>query len=199
MKYPALLIILLLVFTVIAAAVDDASLSQKIYATLLVPEPERAAEELIIWADNHDGYVLIRSSDMVVLRFPRNKTGNFRTYLEESSEDVFDVSVEAYDMTEEILSLESGIQARQEILDKNLSFIDRADIEGTLAIEREVMRLLTELESMRGRLNKIKVDTAMAWAQVSFTFKDESLPQDIPSSFAWINHIDFYRFLQGSF
>ena len=189
-------------FVIFCAAVqvswssDTGSLARSISATLLVSAPEKAAEEALAWTEARDGYFLVRSTDLVVLLFPSEKLGEFRTFLEELSEDIIDLSIESHDMSEEIRSLESGISARTEVLKKNLSYIDGADVKGTLAIENEVMRLLREIESMKGRLNRVKTDVRMARARVSFTFHDESLPSDIPSSFEWVNHVDFYRFVQ---
>jgi len=182
-----------------AYGAKEDSLARTMRLTLLVADPEKAAEAVCTWAEDRGGYYLLRSTDMVILRFPSGDTGAFRNFITGISEDIFDLSVEAVDMSERILALESGITARQEILEKNLSYIDGADVKGTLAIEREVMRLLQELESMKGQLNKALLDITMARAQISFTFKDESLPSDIPSSFDWINRVDFYRFLREEY
>lgn len=179
-----------------AQALDDGTLVRDLYAVILVISPEEAAKEAVEWTENLDGYFLMKSSDMLVLRFPTDRTGDFRNFLEDLSEDVIDFSIESHDVSDEILSLESGIRAREEILQRNLAFIDSADVKGTLAIENEVMRLLREIESMKGRLNRLRTDVRMARAEVSFRFRDESLPSDIPSSFDWINRVDFYRFLK---
>lgn len=192
----AVFVLLILSIPFVLCAADHGSLARSVYATILVPEPDPAAEAVCLWAEQQGGYYLARSSDLAVIRFPAGDVGPFRTFLEDLADEVIDISIEATDTSEEIASLESGIRARQEILEKNLSYIDGADVKGTLAIEREVMRLLQEIESMQGRLNRLRVDTAMALAEVSFTFRDESLPRDIPSSFDWLNGVGFYRFIR---
>jgi hypothetical protein len=58
------------------------------------------------------------------------------------------------------------------------------------------MQLLTEIEQLKGKLRKLTVDRAYALAQVNFRILGQSLPTDIPSSFGWINTIDFYRFME---
>lgn len=186
-----------IVFSIPAA--DNGTLARTMDATLLVAEPEKAAESVCAWAEERGGHFLVRSSDMVILRFPTDDIGAFRIFIEDLSEDIVDLSIQACDKSEEMLSLESGIQARQEILEENLKFIDGADVRGTLAIEQEVMKLLKEIESMKGRLKKLRVDIRMARAGVYFIFRDKSLPSDIPSSFDWINRVDFYRFLREEF
>lgn len=197
MKRVFLLLYLTAAFSLFAE--DSGTLARTMQAMLLVADSEEAAEAVCVWAEERGGYYLVRSSDMVVLRFPTADIGLFRAFIEGLSEDIFDLSIDAADRSEEMAALESGIKARQEILEENLKYIDGADVKGTLAIEREVMRLLQEIESMKGRLRKLRVDVRMARAHISFTFRDESLPSDIPSSFGWINRVDFYRFLREDF
>ena len=82
---------------------------------------------------------------------------------------------------------------------QNLQYIDQTDVEGTLAIEKEIMQLLTEIEQLKGRLRKLTVDRNYALAQVNLQILGQSLPTDIPSSFGWINTIDFYTFVDEGF
>src|SRR6056297_2074187 len=94
-------------FVIFCAAVqvswssDTGSLARSISATLLVSAPEKAAEEALAWTEARDGYFLVRSTDLVVLLFPSEKLGEFRTFLEELSEDIIDLSIESHDMSEE--------------------------------------------------------------------------------------------------
>jgi hypothetical protein len=70
-------------------------------------------------------------------------------------------------------------------------------VEGTLSIEREIAGLIDEIEQLKGRLRKLVNDTAYARAEIQLAFMQKTLPHDIPSSFKWINGIDFYRFMGG--
>jgi len=196
MKRSVVVLLLFMLVVIPVFAAKGGTLARTLQATLLVSDPETAADNICAWAKERGGYFLIRSTDWVELRFPTDDIGNFRSFIENLAEDIFNLSIEAFDVGEQIVYLESGIRARQEILDKNLSYIDGADIKGTLAIEKEVMRLLTEIESMKSQLHNIRVDSELARARITFTFRDETLPTDIPSSFDWINRLDFYSFLR---
>jgi len=136
---------------------------------------------------------------VVIFRFPHTKVGKLRDFLQDISETVVELSLQAQDLRESILGIQSGIQSREEILQQNLQYIDRTDVEGTLAIETEVMHLLTEIEQLKGKLRKLTVDRAYALAQVNLRILGQSLPTDIPSSFGWINTIDFYTFVGEGF
>jgi hypothetical protein len=183
----------------IQAVAEENYLHHGIQATILVADVDRAIDSLARWADEAGGYLLYKSSEVVIFRFPYTKVGSLRGFLEDISETVVELSLQAQDLRESILGIQSGIQSREEILQQNLQYIDRTDVEGTLAIEKEVMQLLTEIEQLKGKLRKLTVDRAYALAQVNLRILGQSLPTDIPSSFGWINTIDFYKFVGEGF
>ena len=171
-------------------------LFHSVRATLLVADPEAAGERLAAWAEEAGGYPLLTASNRVLLRFPAAEIGELRSLLASEAEEL----VEARDLREEILGLEAGARSREEILARNLAYLDRADVTGTLAIEREVMQLLEEIEALKGRLRKLENDRRLALAEIYLNFLEQALPEDLPSSFAWINNIDFYSFfVEGAF
>jgi hypothetical protein len=180
----------------IPVGAEENYLHHELQATILVADVDLATESLARWADEAGGYVLYKSSDRVIFRFPYTDVGRLREFLQDNAETVVDLSLRARDLRESILGIQSGIQSRQEILEQNLGYIDRTDVEGTLAIEAEIMQLLTEIEQLKGKLRKLTVDRALALARVDLRILGQSLPTDIPSSFGWINTIDFYRFVE---
>ena len=175
-------------------------LFHSVRATLLVADPEAAGERLAAWAEEAGGYPLLTASNRVLLRFPAAEIGELRSLLASEAEELVDFQLEARDLREEILGLEAGSRSREEILARNLAYLDRADVTGTLAIEREVMQLLEEIEALKGRLRKLENDRRLALAEIYLNFLEQALPEDLPSSFAWINNIDFYSFfVEGAF
>ncbi len=188
------IMLLLAVFAELPA--EDNYLYHQIQATVLVADAEKTGERISRWAEQSGGYVLRTSTDRLIFRFPYTEIASLRSFLEEVAEYLVDLSPQAVDLRESILGLQSGIRSREEILEKNLSYIDRTDTEGTLAIEREVLQLLGEIEQFKGKLRKLNTDRRFARAEVFLRFMEQSLPSDIPSSFAWINTVDFYSFMQ---
>ena len=164
-------------------------------ARLIVADPDKAARDLAAWCEAAGGYVVLKSTEQVVLRFPYSQNGKLPPFLESISEEVIGFSPAAVDLREEMLGLTSAIQSREEILTRNLEFIDRTSVEGTLSIEREVMQLLTEIESLKGKLSRINTDRRYARAVLNLAYLEQKLPQTIPSSFPWLNGVDFYRFI----
>ena len=198
LKAIALYILIIIVFfTPLLLSGSDNYLFQRIGAVILVVDPEHAADVLTRWIEDEGGYYLHRSEERVTLRIPYQEIGSLRVYMESIAEEVIKVELEAQDLREDILRLRSGLEAREEILKKNLSYIDKTDVKGTLAIEREIRLLVEEIESHKGRLRKLETDRQFALGEIKLSFKEQTLPEDIPSSFEWINTIDFYRFMKG--
>ena len=188
----ALVVLSFICLLSVQSMAEENYLHHGVQATILVADVDRAIDGLAQWAEEAGGYLLYKSSDRVIFRFPYTEVGRLRNFLENIADTVVELSLEAQDLRESILGIQSGIRSREEILEQNLRYIDQTDVDGTLAIEKEVMQLLTEIEQLKGKLRKLTVDRAYALAQMNLRILGQSLPTDIPSSFGWINTIDFY-------
>ena len=195
----ALVVLSFICLLSVQSMAEENYLHHGVQATILVADVDRAIDGLAQWAEEAGGYLLYKSSDRVIFRFPYTEVGRLRDFLENIADTLVELSLEAQDLRESILGIQSGIRSREEILEQNLRYIDQTDVEGTLAIEQEVMQLLTEIEQLKGKLRKLTVDRAYALAQVNLRILGQSLPTDIPSSFGWINTIDFYSFVEEGF
>lgn len=190
--YTVFLFIMLLAVTSINA---ENYLYHEIYATILVADPDTAADLIAKWSEDVGGYYLVKSSSQVIIRFPYEKVSALKEYLEQIADDVVEISIQAFDRREELSSLQAGINSRDQILKQNLAFMNKADTEGALAIEQEIILLLEAIEGLTARLERIKVEIEYSWAQINLNFMEQSIPQNIASSFNWINSIDFYQFM----
>lgn len=175
------------------------TLHQRIVATILVADPAAAAQRLETWAEAAGGYLLYRSDERVTLRFPFARRSALIELLEGLSEDIVELSPESLDLREAQLDAQARLRSREEILRRELDLLAQADVAGTLAIEREILSLIAEIEELKGELGRIAADRALSWAQVNFQVLQETLPSDIPSSFEWVNAVDFYSFIGGGF
>ena len=156
---------------------------------------DAAGSHISEWAEDTGGYVLRRSTDMVIVRFPYQELSAFLQMIEIAADQVVEISPSAQDLREQVLGLDSGIASREEILERSLGFLDESDLAGTLEIEREMLALLREIESLKGLRNRYAVDLVLARAEVSLRLVRQSIPTNIPSSFGWINSVDFYDFV----
>jgi hypothetical protein len=192
----------LLVFALLAAglpAQGENYLYQNIEATILVADPDQTAGELELWAEQSGGYALLLSSDRVILRLPFDSIPQLRLLLQELSDDILELSPHSLDLREQILETQAKINSRQEVLNQSLSLLNQADVKGTLAIEKEILTLIGEIEQLKATLQKLNLDRAFSRAEISLRYLEQTLPENIPSSFEWINGVDFYSFLYQGF
>ena len=56
--------------------------------------------------------------------------------------------------------------------------------------------LLSAMLPVRARIDRFKESAKEFYFEVVLSFQEQTLPRDIPSSFGWINSMDFYRFAE---
>jgi len=181
------------------AAEGENYLYQNIEATVLVVDPDKAADSLELWVEQTGGYTLLKSSDRVILRLPFERIPQLRATLGELSEDILEISPQSQDLREQILEAQAKINSREEVLKQSLALLDQADVQGTLAIEKEILTLIDEIEQLKGALQKLNIDRTFSRAEISLRYLEQTLPENIPSSFDWINSVDFYSFIDQGF
>ena len=155
------------------------SLRREISGSVLVKNIDKAVSSLSGWVSDNGGYILVKSSDRIAVRFPSRYTENFRDVMKSVSEEILEFSLEASDIEREIIEYQSGIKAREEILRRNMSYIDNANVSGTIGIEKEVTALIREIERLKGRLNRALTERDFTRADISFNFAGQSIPSDI--------------------
>lgn len=191
-----LVVIAILVPGFIQPAVGENYLYQTIDATVLVADPDRTADALELWTEQHGGYALLKSSNQVILRLPFEEIPQLRSKLEELSDYILELSPQSRDLREAILETQAKINSRQEVLRQTLALLDQADVKGTLAIEKEVITLIEEFEQLTATLQNLTLNRTFSRAEISLRYLEQTLPENIPSSFEWINRVDFYSFIQ---
>ncbi len=190
------LILTAIVLTGLTQTVEGENyLYQNIEATVLVVDPDQAADSLELWVEQTGGYTLLKSSDQVILRLPFESIPQLRTKLDDLSEDILEISPQSQDLREQILEAQAKINSREEVLRRSLALLDQADVQGTLAIEKEILTLIDEIEQLKGALQKLNIDRTFSRAEISLRYLEQTLPENIPSSFDWINSVDFYSFI----
>jgi hypothetical protein len=166
---------------------------------VLVADPDRTADTLESWAEKAGGHALLKSSDQVVLRLPFEQMPQLRIELAELSDYILELSPQSRDLREAILETQAKINSRREVLRQTLDLLDQADVAGTLAIEKEVITLIGEIEELTAALQKLDLNRRYSQAEISLRYLEQTVPENIPSSFQWINDVDFYSFVDQNF
>ncbi len=196
MKKIILITVLLSAFlSIVSLAAEEDSRFITVNASVLVFDRRVASDELAHWAEDNGGYFTWKSEEGIQIRVPDGKVKEFRGFLDNLGEFVIQYDQSSMDLREELMHSRSALEAREEIMAKNLSYLSSSDMEGTLELEKEIRRLMNEIDSYRGRLQLLENDRKMARIEVSLSFHNQTVPDSRPSNFQWINTVDFYDFM----
>ncbi len=163
---------------------------------LIASDAEMTSRSVAEWADAVGGYFTLRSDQQVVVRIPPDRVPELRRHIEELGDTVVSYNPSAVDYREEMMRNDAAIISRTEVLDRILIYLDEADVAATLSFERELRSLLQEIEYYTGQSRRIRNEVAFASATINLSSRQRTIPAQRPSTFAWINTVDLYRFLQ---
>jgi hypothetical protein len=186
----------LLALVLAAAHPETGHKRQTLDAVALVDDRFETADKLEAWVEANGGYLVSRLEDRLILRVPSAALEKFVDYLETTADELIQVQQQTEDISQSLLEAEAGIRSKTELFGKALTLIDQTDLATTLEMESEVLSILTDLEGLRGQYRKLLGEVELARVQVDFRLREEKLPENLPSSFAWINAVDFYLLMQ---
>jgi hypothetical protein len=155
-------------------------------------------EELIRWTEQIGGYAVLDSRNAVELRIPVEQLEELPSALEAYSNRVLSYDLFSREIGAEIRQARAAIASREETLARNLEFLDDADVTGTLALEREIASLISEIEGYKGRLRVLENQRRFASLSLLLTAPAPRAPGSGESSFPWLERIDFYGFMGGN-
>ncbi len=194
---PALFGLFVFLLVAVGTTAAQENLSHYIWAEVLVDDGETAGEDLVAWVEGQNGYYTLRSLSMVRLRVPSEILPSLRSELEAYARDVLSYNPSSTDRREERVNLEAAIASRESALERLLEFVSEADAAGLVTFEREINETLSSLESAKGRLRELQNSVEYALVEVFFTTVGRAVPQNMPSSFTWLNTVGLERFLGG--
>jgi hypothetical protein len=136
---------------------------------VVVAEVDASTKAVKALADKLGGYTLRMTINSIAIRVPSEK---FDAAVEEIGRlgTVIDKEITAQDVTEKVLDLQLRLKNAKVAQAKLLSLLDKAQaVADTLEIEKEVLRLTTEIEQLEGQINKISHEVAYATLTITFT------------------------------
>ena len=91
----------------------------------------------------------------------------------------------------ELTDLGARLKAREEVLDKYLAVLEEAGPDSVVAVERQITRVVAEIEQTEGRLRYLHDRVNHGRIQVGFQFQDRAAPVRLgASSFDWLNSLN---------
>ncbi|MBN2554012.1 MAG: DUF4349 domain-containing protein [Spirochaetales bacterium] len=197
MKAPAVaLSVLLILLASQTVFCETGTKRQTLDAVILVENRFEAADRLQQWVETNGGYVVSRLEDRLILRVPSSELEEFVDFLETPADEIIEIQQKTEDISQSLLETKAGIKSKTELFEKALTLIDQTDLSTTLEMESEILSILEDTEELKGRYRKLLGEVALARVQVDFELQEEALPVILPSSFPWINVVDFYRLMR---
>lgn len=163
---------------------------------LHVTDREAAAEQVVAMGEAAGGWFSEIRPDLVALKVPRAQVRQVARGLEALG-DVADRGFERTDLGPRLGDLRSQLASRESVLDQYLAVLATASPKSVVSVEREVTRLVSEIESIKGQLAGLEHRSAYADLVVSFRFRERRAPnRGSASSFGWINTLNVADLLE---
>jgi hypothetical protein len=163
---------------------------------LRVDDQAAASANAIALAEQMGGWFSRFSGDGVTVRIP---TAGVDAFLEASQGfgDVEDRQYGREDLGGRIADVESRLKARREVLARYLSVLEDASPKAVVQVEREITRVVSEIEGLEGQLRVHTDRVKHAEVTLSFRYRERRAPvRDGSSSFAWLNTMNVADFLE---
>ena len=169
-------------------AQTEAALTSKI--VLKVNNKSRAADDLVKKADALGGYFAMLTDKSIRLKIPAVQLKSFLSFVEEQGV-VADRDYETIYLGEELGRKLSSLKSKETVLQKYIEVLNRAGDKSIFFVEKEVVNLIREIETLKGEIRFIKHRLKFAEVDVSFEFRDRKAPvPDGRSSFPWLNTLN---------
>ncbi len=155
---------------------------------LAVYEVEQQQRKVIELAESLDGFLQKQDARQVIVRVPASR---FKEALEaiEAIGDLRGRQVQTHDVTEEFRDIQTRLDSARKVRKRLLELLDKAvNVEESLAIERELERLLKEIERMEGKLKFLSDRIALSTITVGFSpIAEETPADDVTLPFPWLD------------
>ncbi len=161
-----------------------------------VSDRDKAADSLVHSTEKINGWFTRKAGDGVTLSVPAAET---KTILSVAGKlgQVIDRQLQREDLGEVLLKKEAILKAKSDVQRQYLALLDQADTEAALYVEKELIKLVAEIETLKGQIRHMQHRIAYARVEVRFDYRDRSAPvPDGSSSFAWLNTMNLSDLLK---
>jgi hypothetical protein len=155
---------------------------------LIVPDTEEALDQIQALAEELGGYVVSLNTYQyqegvqasVTFRVPAESFGIALDRLRDLATIVRRESISGQDVTEEYVDLQSRLRHLQAKEEQLLEFLDQAeDTEAVMQVYAELSRTQEEIELVRGRMQYLENQAALATITVSLTPDELAQPLEV--------------------
>lgn len=179
-------------------ATSDRSVVYEADYQILVPSAREAGARFLEHAKTLGGRLSSRSLSRVEVRVPAARFQALLEFLPGLGRVVAE-SVRATDVTDTVTDLRLRLQTARTSHTRLLSLLDKtSNVEEILAVEKEIRRLIGEIEQLEGQLKNLSEQVAYSRVAVAFrNLKNTTSGSPAargPSRFWWINRVGVESF-----
>ncbi len=164
--------------------------------TVKVIHPDEVRAELTKLVKKSGGFVTLVTDYALHIKLPPGKLAEVMKAASAKGA-VLDKHLTRTDLTESIAQLQGKVRSKTEIMQRLRGFVDDSNVRATLTIEREMTRLVRELEQVKGQLRVQQDQARWATLQISFRYRKRGRVKYVRSPFKWLNSVDLDRFLRS--
>ncbi len=165
---------------------------------LNVYDREEASKKVVELAREAGGYVATQTNEAVEIRIP---AGSFVKVTEALPEigRVLQKDIRARDVTEQFTDLKLRIAAKRKYLESLQKLLEKAqNAQAMLEIQKEVGRVVEEIESMEGRLRYLADQIAFSTISVRFNLATQEAHRAFRLPFQWVEELGMEHLLDSS-
>lgn len=141
---------------------DSAAVSEKeriiiynAYYKIESDDPGETAKEIVLIASQHSGYVVSTGTTEVVIRVVSEKFEAAMTDVEKNR-DISSKKIYSEDVTDAFRDIELRLDSKLKSRQRYLELLKKAEnVHAALAVEKELERLNSEIEEMKGRHKRL--------------------------------------------
>jgi hypothetical protein len=162
-------------------------------AVFQVAEASKQVEQM---ARESGGFLARRDDTSLVIRVPAEKFEDLLKRIEKLG-DVLHRNVAAEDVTEQYMDAEVRLKNARAVRDRLQQLLEKANkVEDSLAIEKELTRVGTEIETLEGKLKYLRDRARYSTITVSFQAKQtDNIRPSVRLPVDWLNQLGLGRLL----
>ena len=165
--------------------------------TMAVFETTAAIDAVQKMAEELGGYLVKRTDGYITVRVPSN---TFKTALGklEALGDVLHRDESVEDVTEDYYDLKTRLDNARAMRDRLEQLLAQAkDVEEALAVEKELARVTADIETMEGKLERLRELIAFSTITVRFEARGgETVGDEVRLPFPWLDQLGLSNLLQ---
>lgn len=165
---------------------------------LNVYDREEASKKVVELAREAGGYVATQTNEAVEIRIPANSFVKLTEALPEIGR-VLQKDIRARDVTEQFTDLKLRIAAKRKYLESLQKLLEKAQsAQAMLEIQKEVGKVVEEIESMEGRLRYLADQIAFSTISVRFNLATQEAHRAFRLPFRWVEELGLEHLLDSA-